>query len=48
MEGLPSPTPFEKVGSSQPDREPDSRVRPEDLALLQYAGGTTGTTKAVI
>jgi long-chain acyl-CoA synthetase len=39
---------LKSVLASSPATRPDKRVSPDDLALLQYTGGTTGVPKAAM
>ena len=39
---------FKEILQDTPPRPPEVEVRPEDLALLQYTGGTTGVSKGAM
>ncbi|WP_084129687.1 AMP-binding protein [Demequina sp. NBRC 110055] len=45
---LPQAVPFRALLSGDPARFADPGIGPEDLAFLQYTGGTTGGTKAAM
>ncbi|WP_084101996.1 AMP-binding protein [Demequina sp. NBRC 110051] len=45
---LPQALPFRALLSGDPTRFADPGIGPEDLAFLQYTGGTTGGTKAAM
>jgi long-chain acyl-CoA synthetase len=36
------------IRDSPPSAQPETRVEPQDAAILQYSGGTTGTSKGAI
>jgi long-chain acyl-CoA synthetase len=46
LEQLPEVLDFDQVMASGEDKEPDVSLAPDDIALLQYTGGTTGISKA--
>ena len=45
LEGVPAPLDYDRLLGESEDREPDMVVEPEDIAMLQYTGGTTGVPK---
>jgi len=47
-ESLPGTLTFDELVAASEDREPDIQVKPEDIAVLQYTGGTTGIPKGCI
>ncbi len=44
-EGIPGILDYDRLLGEGEDREPDMVVEPEDIAMLQYTGGTTGVPK---
>ncbi|MBP1761844.1 MAG: Long-chain-fatty-acid--CoA ligase [Firmicutes bacterium] len=46
LEQLPGVFDFDEIMASGEDIEPDIEVSQDDIALLQYTGGTTGVAKA--
>lgn len=45
LEGVPAALDYDRLLGGSEDREPDMVVEPEDIAMLQYPGGTTGVPK---
>jgi long-chain acyl-CoA synthetase len=44
-EGVPALLDYEQLLDKSDDHEPDIAMAPEDIAILQYTGGTTGVPK---
>ncbi|MBN1381800.1 MAG: AMP-binding protein [Deltaproteobacteria bacterium] len=47
-DGVPRPLIFNDLVAAHPEHEPDWACLPEDLAVLQFTGGTTGRPKAAM
>jgi long-chain acyl-CoA synthetase len=45
LEGVPATLGYDRLLNESEDREPEISVQPEDIAILQYTGGTTGVPK---
>jgi long-chain acyl-CoA synthetase len=48
VEGIAETMDYSRLVDESQDFEPDILVRPEDIAMLQYTGGTTGISKGCV